>query len=263
VIARIHTLAALATIVNLLVYAVAGIAPRTLAAPEISEREFVSATGESDRDTAERVVRLLDLSLATPVHSFNISHDAAGRLVLDFYHANGRHKVTVLDGRLHIEAARAPFAKYLSTLHVTTAAFHSGDARLQCWAWYNEFAMWTLVVVLITGGWLAVTRRWRPGAMRRTHWVAGLIALPVLTTFAASAIQMAHRTWWTAGPFWRAMARLHRAGALPPLATVLLLTLAATGVVLWTRGRDRLIGAVLLAAATLFSGGLLVWMSGG
>jgi hypothetical protein len=262
---RIHTLAALVTIVNLLVYAVAGFAPRALSAPEISELPFVRPLAESDRDAAERVVRLLGLSLATPVHSFNISHDSSGRLALDFYHANGRHKVTVFPDRLHIEAARANLWKYLSTLHVTTAAFHSGDARMQLWAWYNEFALWMLVVMLATGGWLAVTRRWRPGAVRRTHWTAALIALPVLAIFAASAIQLAHRSWCTAGPVARTLASLHRGRgvALPQLAAVLLVILAATGLVLWYRGRDHRLGAVLLAAGTLVSGGLLVWMRGG
>jgi hypothetical protein len=204
-------------------------------------------------------VRLLDLPLATPVHSFNISHDAAGRLQLDFYHANGRHKVTVLDDRLQIEVARAGLGKYLSTLHVTTAAFHSGDTRLQLWSWYNEFAMWLLVVMLATGGWLAATRRWKPGAIRRTHWIGGLLGLPVLAIFAVSAIQMAHRAWRIP----KSLNSLHRGFVLPPLATALLLTLATTGLLLWYRGRDRRLGAVLLAAGTLISGGLLVWMRGG
>jgi hypothetical protein len=253
---RIHTLAALATLINLLVYAAAGIAPRTLDAPAISERSFVRPSGETDRETAERVVRLLDLPLATPVHSFNISHDAAGRLQLDFYHANGRHRVTVSDDRLHIEAERAGLGKYLSTLHVTTAAFHSGDPRMQFWSWYNEFAMWMLLVMLATGGWLAVTRRWRPGAIRRTHWVTAIAGMPVLTIFAVSAIQMAHRAW--AIP--KTLNALHRGGILPPVATVLLVVLAGTGLMLW---RDRRLGAVLLAAGALISGGLLVWMRGG
>jgi hypothetical protein len=261
---RIHTLASLATIVNLLVYAVAGIAPRTLSTPVASEQPFVRTAGESDRDTAERVVRLLGLSLATPVHSFNISRDTGGRLVLDFYHANGRHKVTLLPDRLRIETSRAGFAKYLSTLHVTTAVFHSGDRRMQIWAWYNEFAMWMLVVMLTTGCWLAVTRRWRPGAIRRAHWIAALAGLPVLAILSASAIQLAHRTWWTAGPFSRTLAVLHRGSGsvLPPIATVILLSLGATGLVLWYRGRDRRLGGLLLAAGTVVSGGLLVWMRG-
>jgi hypothetical protein len=264
-IARIHTFLALATIVNLLVYAVAGIAPRALPAPEVSERPFVRPPAESDRTTADRVVRLMGLSLAAPVHDFNISHDFAGRLTLDFYHANGRHKVTVLSDRLHIETGRAGLGKYLSTMHVTTAAFHSADRRMQLWAWYNEFAMWALIVMLATGGWLAVTRRWRPGIIRRTHWLTAIVALPVLTIFAVSAIQLTHRSWWAAGPFSRMLASLHRgrSGGLPPVATALLPFLAATGMVLWYRGRDRGPGAVLLAVGALVSGGLLVWIRGG
>jgi hypothetical protein len=257
---RVHTFAAVATLVNLLVYGVAGIAPRALSAPEISERPFSRPPKELDRDTAARVLSLLHLPLAAPVHTFNISHDPAGQLTLDFYHANGRHKITVLPDHLRIETHRAPFAKYLSTLHVTTAAFRSADTRMTLWSWYNEFAMWTLLVMLVTGAWLAITRRWRPGAIRRTHWIAGIVAVPVLAIFTASAIQMAHRTWWIAS---RRLNSLHRGFALPPLATALLLTLAATGIVLWYRGGDRRPGTIVLAAATLISGGLLIWMRNG
>jgi hypothetical protein len=260
VLARIHTLTALATLVNLLVYAVAGVAPRKLGAPETSDRPFTRPSAESDYDTAERVVQMLHLPLATPVHNFNIGHDASGRLVLDFYHANGRDKVTVLDDRLHIESARAPFGKYIATLHVTTAAFHSGDTRLQVWAWYNEFAMWCLVVMLVTGAWLAIRRRWRPGTIRRIHWIAALAGVPVLAIFALSAVQLAHRTWWTTN---RALSSLHRGIVLPPVAALLLVTAAGSGVILWYRGRERRLGAVILAVGTLVSGGLLVWMRGG
>jgi hypothetical protein len=264
-ISRIHTYTALATLVNLLVYAVAGIASRTLPAPVVWEQPFRLEPGEPDRAAAERVVRLLDLSLATPVHDFNIGHDAAHRLTFDFYHANGRHKITVLPDRLYIEATRAGFPRYLSTLHVTTAAFHSGDRRMQLWAWYNEFAMWALVAMLATGGWMLATRRGRQGKLRRTHWWTALPALPVLTIFAATAIQMAHRSWWTAGPVWRALNAIHRARGLAPapLASLLLPVLVATGLCLWLEGPNRRAGAALLAVGALVSGGLIVWMRAG
>jgi hypothetical protein len=257
--ARIHTFAALSTLVNLLVYAVAGVASRKLSPPTVTERAYVRAPTESDHDTAERVVRLLNLPLATPVHSFNIVHDPTGRLVLDFYHANGRHKVTVFDDRLHVEISQAPFGRYLSTLHDTTAVFRSCDRRMQLWAWYNEFAMWTLCVLVITGGWLAIERRWLRGAIRRTHWITALAAVPVLGIFVVSALHLAHRSW----PIPVLLLRLHRGVKLPPVATVLLVMLAVTGIVLWWRGRDRRAGAVVLAAATLVSGGLVLWMRGG
>jgi hypothetical protein len=260
---RIHTFAALATFLNLLVYAVAGLAPGSTPAPAVRDQPFTTTPNESDRAIANRVVRVLGLSLATPVHDFNMARDPAGRLALDFYHANGRHKVTVLPGRLHIEATRAPLAKYLSTLHVTTAAFRSGDRRLQLWAWYNEFAMWMFALLLVTGAWMLVTRRGRGGALRRTHWLVALIALPILVIFAVSAIQMAHRLWWTAGPVLRGFALLHRTRGLAPapVAGALLLLLAATGFSLWLQSRrDRFAGAVLLALGASLSGGLIVWM---
>jgi hypothetical protein len=110
---------------------------------------------------------------------------------------------------------------------------------------------------------MLVTRRGRGGALRRTHWLVALIALPILVIFAVSAIQMAHRLWWTAGPVLRAFALLHRTRGLAPapVAGALLLLLAATGFSLWLQSRrDRFAGAVLLALGASLSGGLIVWM---
>ena len=65
---------------------------------------FAIAPNSTDREVANRVVDLLGLSLATPVQSFAIQHDAAHNLVLDFQHANGRHRVTFPDaGHLRVE----------------------------------------------------------------------------------------------------------------------------------------------------------------
>ena len=90
---RIHTYTGLLTFVNLTLYAVVGIAAlfdaRIASPPVVWEQSFAVRAGQSDRDVAERVVRLLGLSLATPVHDFAIRHEAERHLVLDFYHANG------------------------------------------------------------------------------------------------------------------------------------------------------------------------------
>jgi hypothetical protein len=113
---------------------------------------------------------------------------------------------------------------------------------------------------------MLATRRGRGGVVRRTHWITALIALPVLAIFAVSAVQMAHRTWWTVGPVLRAFARWHRARGLAqaPFAGVLLVLLAATGFCLWLQSRrDRIAGAILLALGTVLSGGLIVWMRAG
>jgi hypothetical protein len=109
------------------------------------------------------------------------------------------------------------------------------------------------------------TRRRQVGLARRIHWAAALPAIPLLAIFALTAVQMAHRKWWTAGPLTRELFSWHRSRGMPlaPLAGLLLLVMATTGLWLWLPGRDRRAGAALLAIATLVSGGLILWMRAG
>ena len=155
---KIHTYAGLLTFVNLAVYGIVGLSALYLLRPHtqppaVSYQNFTVEPNLTDRQVAERVCAEMNLSLATPVNSFAIQHDAANNLFLDFRHANGRHQVTVLEkeGRIRIEASRNSLWLYLYTLHETTAEFHSGDWRMQLWADYNEFAMWCLLLMIVSG----------------------------------------------------------------------------------------------------------------
>jgi hypothetical protein len=110
---RVHTYAGLLTFINLAVYGVVGLSVTFLRqagppASVIGYQDFSGGPNLTDRQVAERVCSQLRLSLSTPVNSF---------------------------------------ASYPDTLHSTTAAFHSGDWRMQLWADYNEFAMWRLLAM--------------------------------------------------------------------------------------------------------------------
>jgi hypothetical protein len=261
---RIHLYTGLLTFANVILYAVVGIAalfdrPR-VAAPAVSEQSFLRAPGETDRETAERVVHLLGLSLAKPVHEFNIRHEPDRPLVLDFYHANGRHKVTVLDGRIRVERTRASIFRYLSTLHVTTAAFHSGDWRMQIWAWWNEFAMWCLLAMTASGVWMWCARRDAKGAARRIHRSGAVALIVLLAIYELSAVQMAHRTWVKLA-VWTERVHRMRGVSFAPLAGAGLLLMAATGLWLWwALPRERRSGTWLLGAGCAVAAGLAVWM---
>ena len=191
VILKLHTWAGLATFVNLMIYGIVGIGaafepPPEAAPPSLVVREvpYAIPPNSSDREVAEQVVQLLGLSLATPVQNFAIQHDEQRRLVLDFYHANGRHRVTFPDAQhFRVEIMRAPLARYLSSLHVASAAFHSGDWRMEAWSWYNEFAMWALIFMTGSGTWLWLTRR------PRHRWA--------LASFAAGSGIFILMYWWT------------------------------------------------------------------
>jgi hypothetical protein len=156
---RVHTYAGLLTFVNLAVSGIVGLTltflrqPAPVTSRRVTYQDFIVEPNLTDRQVAERVCAQLRLTLATPVNSFAIEHDAAGNLHLDLRHANGRHLVDVLEKehRLRIEVIRNSLWHYLFTLHETTAAFHSGDWRMQFWADYNEFAMWCLLLMLASG----------------------------------------------------------------------------------------------------------------
>jgi hypothetical protein len=169
---KIHTYLGLLTFVNLMVYGVVGVAatwrlrtPEPFGSTQVRYLPFTAPPDLADADVADRVCTLLGVTLARPIQMAVIQHDAAHNLVLDFWHANGRHHVTVLETerRLRVEIGRVPLWRYLDTLHRTTAAFHSGYWRMQLWARYNEFAMWCLLGMLASGAalWLLSRPRHR------------------------------------------------------------------------------------------------------
>jgi len=280
--ARIHTYAGLVTFVNLMVFGVAGLAaalesPVSGARSAAEYRAFTVQPGWTEGQVAERVIDLLHLPLATPLQKAAIQHDAANRLVFDFYHANGRHKVTVLpgEGRLRVEVWRASFWTYLGTLHVTTAAFRSGDARMQLWAWYNELALWCFLAQMASG--MAIWLTTRP---RRRHWIrsvhfyAAACCLPFLALYGVTAVRMAHRAWFRPGPgLLQTLDRVHALPggwrrypwmALPGLVGLCLLAIGATGLFLWfEKRRERGTGGAILAFGIAVAGTLMIWMREG
>jgi len=164
---KLHTYAGLLTFVNLAVYGIVGLSivwdrGREWPAPVVSYQDFSVQPNLTDRQVAENICSQLHLSLATPVQQFAIQHDSANNLLLDFRHANGRDRVTILEPerRIRIETRRNNLAVYLYTLHETTGVFHSGDWRMQLWADYNEFAMWALAAMIVSGFAMFLASRW-------------------------------------------------------------------------------------------------------
>jgi hypothetical protein len=167
---KIHTYTGLLTFVNLTVFGIVGLSAMLESPDEepppassVQYRGFTVEPNLTDRQVAERLCAVLRLSLATPVQSAAIQRDSANNLFFDFRHANGRHQVTVLEkeGRIRVEEYRNDIGDYLDTLHRTTAAFKSGDWRMRLWAIYNEFAMWCLLGMIVTGVWLWLSTRRR------------------------------------------------------------------------------------------------------
>jgi len=186
---KLHTYAGLLTFLNLMIFGIVGlsaaISPRYIGVtPLTRELPMRFDPALNDRAVAERVCAELGLTLATPIQSAVIQHDATGRLVLDFWHANGRHRVTVLrdEGTIRVEVMRNSLWRYLDTLHTTTAVFRTGDWRMRLWAWYNEFAIWCLLAMLASGIWMWLSRN------PRHRWA--------LVSLASGCAASAMLYWW-------------------------------------------------------------------
>lgn len=186
---KLHTYAGLLTFVHLAVYGIVGVTIPFLresrgAVPVVRYQSFTVPPNLTDRQLAEQVCALLGLSLATPVNNAAIQHDASNHLLLDLWHANGRDQVTVLEqeGRLRIATTRNSLPLYLFALHETTAVFHSGDWRMQLWADYNEFAMWCLGWMILSGIAMFVLARWR-SKLAQISLAAGCVLFGALFYF--------------------------------------------------------------------------------
>ena len=110
--------------------------------------------------------QFLNLPLTAPLPNFAIRRNANNDLVLDFYTPNGLRRAVVLEKERHIrlETQRSTLAAYLNNLHATTLNARSPDWRVRWWTYYNEFSVWSLIGMSVSGVylWLASRPRYRP-----------------------------------------------------------------------------------------------------
>lgn len=164
----IHTYLGLLNFTNFMVYGIAGLIV-TLAPhdekPRAAEVRFLSFTppaAASDKAVADSVYALLRIPLTGPVPEWALQHDDQQHLLLNFYSLNGMTAVTVLPDqqRLRIEPHPSSLGRFLDGLHtVTPNEGTTRDARLGLWAYYNAFAMWSLLAMALSGLYLWLSTR--------------------------------------------------------------------------------------------------------
>jgi hypothetical protein len=166
----------------LVVFGIAGI-DATLHGGEARQRQWSSARYESfdppqnasDAQVADMVFRQLRLPLTNPIPQFALRRNEQNVLVLDFYTVNGVHRVTLLEAekRISIESDRVPVSRFLNNLHAHTNAGRKPHWALHLWGWYNEFAIWSLIGMSLSGAYLWLASR------PRLRWAQGTLAAGV------------------------------------------------------------------------------------
>jgi len=165
---KVHLYAGLVAFAALVVYGIAGLTA-TFASHRDGEppagavrfEPYTAPTGASDKDIADDVHRRLQPPLAGQVPKFALRRDQHNDLTLTFYSVNGPTRVTVLEkeGRLRVEDARNGLWKFFNNLHATTSEGNTSDLRLKLWTAYNEVALWSLSLMMLSGVYLGLASR--------------------------------------------------------------------------------------------------------
>lgn len=162
----------LLTVSSLLVYGIVGVtamledAPqrRLKPIPEISLHDYAPPQNLSDVDLAGHILAKYSIPLANPIPAWAIKHDKDNHLVLDYYTVNGMTRVTVLEQekKLKFETTRVGFMDFLNRIHATTIRAEVPDLRVRGWIYYNEFSIWAMLFMTLSGIylWLSSRPRW-------------------------------------------------------------------------------------------------------
>jgi hypothetical protein len=171
---KLHMYAGLLNLSILLIFGVSGLwatfepAPdrRKPPDPDVEFRDFTVPPGLDDKAAADKVHEFLHLPLTSPIPNYALRRDANNDLTLNFYTVNGVRRAVVLEKehRIRLETQHTTFANYLNGLHTTTINNPSTDWRVRWWTYYNEFSIWSLIGMSISGVylWLASRPRYSP-----------------------------------------------------------------------------------------------------
>jgi uncharacterized iron-regulated membrane protein len=183
---KLHMYAGLLSFMAFCVWGVAGIvatmspAPGTRKppTPEIRYVDFRVPQDLDDQQMAERMLAAVDPPFAVQAKP---QRDDEGRLFVNFFTPNGRRRYILLEGenRIQVERIFAPFPAFLNAMHVQTWNHSQPATAIKLWAGYNEFSLWAMLFMTVSGLYLWIATR--PG-LRWTQWTlaAGTLFFVVL-----------------------------------------------------------------------------------
>jgi len=174
--------------VTLMVFGIAGLSAtlqsgpsRPPAATAARYQPFTAPANATDKEVADAVFQSVNIPLSNPIPKQAVRRNDENQLALNFYTLNGPYKVTVLEreSRLRIEPMPNNLPRFLNGIHTVTQGNNSRHLRVRLWAWYNEFAIWSLLAMAISGVYLWLASR--PGhRWAQVSFAAGTVSFLVL-----------------------------------------------------------------------------------
>jgi hypothetical protein len=192
---KVHMYAGLLNFSILFVFGVAGLSATLGTRPPIQRldqavEQFVAFTpppNSTDKQIADAVYDHLKPSLTRAPPAPALHRDADKNLSFNFFSPNGIIAITVLEkeNRLRVRTLKNNAGRFMNALHTATIQNQAAksDLRMRLWTYYNEFAIWSLLAMALSGVYLWLASR--PGYRLAQYAFAGgcavFIALYAMT----------------------------------------------------------------------------------
>ena len=164
---RLHMYAGLLSFTAFCVWGIAGIYgtvlpdPRGRQAPDPSVRyaDFKVPGNLGDQQVADRIIETLGLPFTRTGRKPRRDED--NRLSITYYTPNGRRRLVLLEeeNKVRIEAIQTGIWGFLNSLHVATFQHSQPAWPLKMWGLYNEFSIWSVLFMTLTGVYLWLATR--------------------------------------------------------------------------------------------------------
>src|SRR5690242_17433356 len=183
---KLHMYIGLLNFSNLIVFGIAGLAAtfqggheRRMVTEAPRYEGFTPPPAATDKQIADLVLDRFRFPFADPIGDWGIHRDGAGNLPLEFWTVNGIHRVLYEPqrNRLRIVTSRSSLPFFLDDMHTVTD-LKQRDWRMRAWAWYNHFAIWSLLAMAISGVYLWLASR--PGYRIAQYSFAGGTAIFIM-----------------------------------------------------------------------------------
>ena len=166
---KIHVYLGLLNLSFVLIFGITGVvatlryAPYQLPKPQQPPRyePYDVPTGLTDKEVADDIYARLKIPLTSPPEKWAMSRNQHNDLLINFYTVNGPYQMTLLEkqNRLKVERVQENIWLYIDNLHGHTVREPGSDPPLRMWAYYNEFSIWSLLGMALSGTYLGLTSR--------------------------------------------------------------------------------------------------------
>ena len=187
---KLHIYAGLLSFMGFTVWGIVGVwasfmpgpSERVRPDPEVRTIEFAVDGSADDQQITDAMIRASGLPFIRPGRKPN--RDREGRLQVRYLTPNGTRRILLLEkeNKIRIEEAPSPLAGFLNLMHMQTFLHHNPGWEVRLWGAYNEFSMWAVIFMTISGLYMWIATR--PG-LRWTQWVFGLSTVAFVALYWA------------------------------------------------------------------------------